>query len=159
MSRIVETVNSGPLHEPPLMHPPHTTGGAISKAAKEVGETLGARALCCFTVTGDTVRRMARFHSPLPLLAFTPEPAIRNRLALSWGVETFLAPYVEHTDEMVAQVQDILLSLGRFEIGDTVVIVAGSPPGIPGSTNALRVWRLGDDLPELKDGGGVHGGR
>jgi pyruvate kinase len=158
MSRIVETVNSGPLHEPPLMHPPHTTGGAISKAAKEVGETLGARALCCFTVTGDTVRRMARFHSPLPLLAFTPEPAIRNQLALTWGVETYLAPYVEHTDEMVAQVQDILLSLGRFEIGDIVVIVAGSPPGIPGSTNALRVWRLGDELPVLKDGGVVHSG-
>ena len=159
MSRIIETVNSGPLHEPPLMHPPHTTGGAISQAAKEVGETLGAKALCCFTVTGDTVRRMARFHSPLPLLAFTPEPAIRSQLALSWGVETFLAPYVEHTDEMVAQVQDILLSLGRFEIGDSVVIVAGSPPGIPGSTNALRVWRLGDELPDLKKGGGVHGGR
>jgi pyruvate kinase len=159
MSRIIETVNSGPLHEPPLTRPPHTTGGAISKAAKEVGETLGAKALCCFTVTGDTVRRMARFHSSLPLLAFTPEPAIRSQLALTWGVETFLAPYVEHTDEMVAQVQDILLSLGRFEVGDTVVIVAGSPPGIPGSTNALRVWRLGDALPELKEGGSVPSGQ
>ncbi len=156
MARIIETVNSGPLHEPPLLHAPHTMGGTISKAAKEVGESLGAKALCCFTVSGDTVRRMARFHSTLPLLAFTPEPAVRSQLALTWGVETFLSPYVEHTDEMVAQVQDILLSLGRFEIGDSVVIVAGSPPGIPGSTNALRVWRLGDDLPKMKERS-VHG--
>src|SRR6266511_686802 len=117
MARIIETVNSGPLHEPPLLHAPHTMGGTISKAAKEVGESLGAKALCCFTVSGDTVRRMARFHSTLPLLAFTPEPAVRSQLALTWGVEKFLSPYVEHTDEMVAQVQDILLSLGRVEIG------------------------------------------
>jgi pyruvate kinase len=158
MSRIIETVNAGPLREPPLVRPPQTVGGAISKAAKEVGETVGAKALCCFTVTGDTVRRMARFHSSLPLLAFTPEPAIRSQLALTWGVEPFLAPYVKHTDEMVVQVQDILLSLGRFEIGDTVVIVAGSPPGIPGSTNALRVWRLGDRVPQPQEDGSVPGG-
>jgi pyruvate kinase len=159
MARIIETVNSSGVAEPPLLQPPRTTGGAISKAAKEVGETLGAKALCCFTVTGDTVRRMARFHSPLPLLAFTPEPTVRNQLALTWGVETFLAPYVAHTDEMVAQVQDYLLSLDRFETGDLVVIVAGSPPGTPGSTNALRVWRLGDEIPGTGEGDGSHGGR
>jgi pyruvate kinase len=149
MSKIITAAESGPLRVPELGRNPRTTGGAISKAAKEVGETLGAKALCCFTVSGDTVRRMARFHSDLPLLAFTPEPAVRSQLALTWGVETFLAPYVEHTDEMVAQVQDILLSLKRFEVGDSVVIVAGSPPGVTGGTNALRVWRLGDELPRL----------
>jgi pyruvate kinase len=149
MARIISTVDSAPLDVPPLKHTPRTKGGAICKAATEVGEVLGAKALCCFTVSGDTVRRMARFHSPLPLLAFTPEPAVRSQLALSWGVETFLTPYVQHTDEMVAQVQDILLSMDRFEVGDSVVIVAGSPPGAPGSTNALRIWRLGDPLPEL----------
>jgi pyruvate kinase len=55
-------------------------------------------------------------------------------------------PVVHHTDDMVRQMQDLLLSLGRFERGDLVVIVAGSPPGIPGSTNAMRVWRLGDEV-------------
>ncbi|HSV64776.1 MAG TPA: pyruvate kinase [Mycobacteriales bacterium] len=149
MARIIETVDSAPF-EMQLQHNPRTKAGAISKAAKDVGEVLGAKALCCFTVSGDTVRRMARFHSVLPLLAFTPEPAVRSQLALTWGVETFLSPYVEHTDEMVAQVQEILLSLGRFAVGDQVVIVAGSPPGIAGSTNAMRVWRLGDELPQLK---------
>ena len=149
MARIINTVDSAPVDVPPLQHRPRTKSGAICKAAKEVGEVLGAKALCCFTVSGDTVRRMARFHSPLPLLAFTPEPSVRSQLALSWGVETFLTPYVKHTDEMVAQVQGILLSMDGFDIGDSVVIVAGSPPGATGSTNALRVWRLGDPLPEL----------
>src|SRR5262249_58884644 len=77
---------------------------------------------------------------------------------LGGGVETLLAPYVPHTDEMVAQVENILLSLGRFQVGDAVVIVAGSPPGTPGSTNALRVWRLGDELPK-SPAGSVRGGR
>jgi pyruvate kinase len=74
---------------------------------------------------------------------------VRSQLALTWGVETFLTPVVTHTDAMVAQVQQILLSLSRFEVGDQVVIVAGSPPGVAGSTNALRVWRLGDELPHV----------
>jgi len=65
---------------------------------------------------------------------------------VTWGVETFHLPFVQHTDDMVRQIQDLLLSRGRFERGDLVVIVAGSSPGIPGSTNAMRVWRLGDEV-------------
>ena len=84
----------------------------------------------------------------MPLLAFTPEESTRNQLALTWGVETFLVPTVSHTDEMVKQVDRALLALGRCRRGDTVVIVAGSPPGVPGSTNALRVHRIGDAVSE-----------
>jgi len=78
------------------------------------------------------------------VLAFTPDARTRSQLALSWGVETFKTAAVEHTDEMVAQVDEQLLNIGRVERGDYVVIIAGSPPGIPGSTNALRVHRMGD---------------
>jgi pyruvate kinase len=81
------------------------------------------------------------------LLAFTPVPEVRSQLSLVWGVETFLVPTVQHTDEMVRQVDHAMLSLGRMQVGECVTIVAGSPPGTPGSTNALRVWRLGDPLP------------
>jgi pyruvate kinase len=149
MARIIAATDADPggFTVPPLRHRPHTTGGVISSAARDVGEALEAKALVCFTQSGDTVRRMARHRSCLPLLAFTPVPAVRSQLALTWGVETFLTPVVAHTDAMVAQVQQILLSLDRFSEGDEVVIVAGSPPGVPGSTNALRVWRLGDELP------------
>ena len=87
---------------------------------------------------------MARLRSRIPLLAFTPEAAVRSQLSLTWGIETFLTPYVTHTDEMVAQVEKALLDAGRCVPGDEVVIVAGSPPGIPGSTNAVRVHRIGD---------------
>jgi len=87
---------------------------------------------------------MSRLRSPIPLLAFTPEQSVRSQLALSWGVETFLTPFVADTDEMVLQVDRLLLELGRAVRGDLVVIVAGSPPGIAGSTNALQVHRIGD---------------
>ena len=80
------------------------------------------------------------------MLAFTTEQATRSRLALTWGVETFLVPFVWHTDQMVMQVEDALLREGRCEKGDLVVIVAGSPPGVSGTTNALRLHRVGDAI-------------
>ncbi len=129
---------------PVLTDVPRTKGGAITRAAAEVGETLGARYLVAFTQSGDSARRLSRMRSPIPLLAFTPIQGVRSQLTLSWGVETFLTPSVLHTDEMVRQVDRLLLEAGRAERGDVVVIVAGSPPGIPGSTNALRVHRMGD---------------
>ena len=128
----------------PASTAPATTGGAIARAAAEVGAVVGARALVAFTITGETARRLARYRSPIPLLAFTPQPATRSQLALTWGVETFIVPPARHTDEMVRQVEDALLHIGRCEKGDRVVIVAGSPPGTPGRTNALRVHTIGD---------------
>ena len=93
----------------------------------------------------DTVRRLARLHTPLPLLAFTPLPAVRSQLTLTWGTETFLVDAVATTDEMVRQVDSALLSLGRYVKGDLVVIVAGSPPGTVGSTNLIHVHRIGEE--------------
>jgi pyruvate kinase len=119
-------------------------GGAIARAAAEVGEIVAARALVAFTMTGETARRLARHRSPIPLLAFTTKPATRSQLALSWGAETFVVPEAAHTDDMVRQVEAALLDIGRCGKGDLVVIVAGSPPGTPGRTNALRVHRIGD---------------
>jgi pyruvate kinase len=144
MSRIIEAVEAETLTAlPPAISPPRTTGGAIARAATEVGQALEAKYLVAFTQSGDSARRVARYRSPTPVLAFTPEPAVRSQLALSWGVETFLTHYVEHTDDMVRQVDAALLELGRCEVGDRVVIVAGSPPGTPGSTNAMRVHVMG----------------
>ncbi len=145
MARII-TVTEERGHEriPPLGTKPRTQGGAITRAAAEVGELLGVSFLVCFSQSGDSGRRMSRLRSRIPLLVFTPEAAVRSQLSLSWGIETFLTPYVKHTDEMVRQVDEALLDIGRCQRGDLVVIVAGSPPGIPGSTNAMRVHRIGD---------------
>src|SRR6266516_2837759 len=144
MARIIDCVESASTAVPELRKLPDTKPSALVKAAKEIGEVLGAAALVAFTQTGDTVRRLARHHSALPLLAFTPEPSVRARLALTWGVETFLVPTVRHTDEMVRQVDQSMLEHDRGKAGDLVVIVAGSPPHTPGSTNLIRVHRLGD---------------
>jgi pyruvate kinase len=147
MSRIVAAAEESSLvAEHHLSRMPTTTGGAIARAAAEVGAIVGAKALVAFTMTGETVRRLARYRSPIPLLAFTTDPAVRSQLALTWGVETFIAPTVRHTDEMVHEVDSALIRLGRCSIGDKIVIVAGSPPGSPGKTNALRVHRIGDAI-------------
>ena len=146
MARVVAWAEKGAIQVPGLAHHPRTKGGAIAAAACDVAGILDAKALCCFSQTGDTVRRLARHRTPLPLVAFTPDAHVRNQLSLSWGVRTFLMPQVRSTDDMVRQVQELLLSLGWLVIGDLVVIVAGSPPGTPGSTNAMRVWRLGDEV-------------
>jgi pyruvate kinase len=145
MARIIERTEDVALDQiPPLKHSPATKAGAITKAATEVGLTVGAKYLVAFTQSGDSARRMSRLRSPIPMLALTPEIGTYNRLALSWGVESLLTSTVNHTDEMVMQVDSILIESKRVKIGDLVLIVAGSPPGIPGSINAMRVHKIGD---------------
>lgn len=145
MARIIQKTEEGGLDRiRPIMTAPRTKGGAITKAATEVGAIVDAKYLVAFTQSGDSARRMSRLRSPIPILAMTPEPGTYNRLALSWGVESMLTPIVGATDEMVKLVDTVLIDSGRAQLGDQVMIVAGSPPGIPGSTNAMRVHRVGD---------------
>jgi pyruvate kinase len=147
MARIIQSTEEHGLERIlPLGTKPRTQGGAITLAAAEVADFVNAKFLCVFTESGDSVRRMVRLRSQIPVLAFTPEPGIRSRLALSWGVETFLVPRVTTTDELMHQVDDVLLSIGRIERGEKVVVIAGSPPGIPGSTNDMRVHIMGDAI-------------
>jgi pyruvate kinase len=145
MARIIErTEELGLDRIRPMMTAPRTKGGAITKAASEVGATVGAKFLVTFTQSGDSARRISRLRSPIPILAITPEEGTYNRLALSWGVESLVTPMVKHTDEMVLQADKMLLDGKRANEGELVMIVAGSPPGIPGSTNAMRVHKVGD---------------
>jgi pyruvate kinase len=150
MSRIiVSTEEHGLERIQPLTNKPRTQGGAITLAAIEVAEFVDAKYLCIFTESGDSARRMSRLRSKIPMLAFTPEPGIRRRLALTWGIQTYLVGRVTHTDAMFGQVDDILLGEGLAEIGDKVVVISGSPPGIVGSTNDIRVHRVGDAHNEV----------
>jgi len=143
MGRIIVAAEEELGKVPRVQREPTSVGGAIAFSAAVVGRTVGASALVAFTQSGDTARRLAEHRSPIPLLAFTPEPAVRSQLALVWGVETFLVPTVAHTDEMVLQVERAMLDLGRMQPGELVTIVAGSPPSTTGSTNAMRVHRVG----------------
>jgi pyruvate kinase len=145
MERIIDAVESDHLWVPEVQRRSRSRSGAIVRAAKDVGEALGVKALATFTQTGETARRLAALHPRQPLLAFTVDARVRSQLALSWGVETFLVPSVQHTDDMVAQVDFSLLSIGRLKVGDRVVVVAGSPPNTVGSTNLIRVHEVGTD--------------
>jgi len=148
MSRIIEAAEEELLSKglQPLNpgRKPRTQGGAVARAACELGDFLGARALVAFTKSGDTARRLSRYRSPIPVLAFTPDVATRNQLTLSWGVETFVTPQVDNTDAMVNQVDDEVRRLGGYQDGDTLIVTAGSPPGVAGTTNMVRVHHLGD---------------
>jgi pyruvate kinase len=147
MSRIIVKTEQDMMDRiRPMRTQPKTKGGAITKAAAEVGKIVDAKFLIAFTKSGDSARRMSRLRSPIPILALTPDPSTYNQLALSWGVESMIMPMVSHTDEMVKQVDTLLVESGRGVVGENVMIVAGSPPGIPGSTNAMRVHRIGDAI-------------
>ncbi len=149
MSRIVEAAEQELLSQglQPLNpgRKPRTQGGSIARAACELGDFLNAKALVAFTKSGDTARRLSRYRSPIPVLAFTPDVSTRNQLALSWGVETFVLPQAENTDAMVEQVDTAILAQGKYGKGDTIIVTAGSPPGIVGTTNMVRVHHLGAD--------------
>ena len=145
MARIVESTEDHGLERiPALGTKPRTQGGAITLAAAEVADFVDAKYVCVFTETGDSARRMSRLRFKIPMKAFTPDPAIRRRMALIWGIESYVVDRVTHTDAMYNQVDKVLLGEGLAEIGDKVVVISGSPPGISGSTNDLRVHIIGD---------------
>jgi pyruvate kinase len=147
MARIIQKTEEGGLERiRPMINSPRTKGGAITKAATEVGAIVEAKYLVAFTQSGDSARRMSRLRSPIPILALTPEVGTYNRLALTWGVEPMITEMVKHTDDMVKLVDTVLIQSGRAKKGENVMIVAGSPPGIPGSTNAMRVHIVGDAI-------------
>ncbi|GHG56378.1 pyruvate kinase [Streptomyces griseocarneus] len=149
MSRIVEAAEQELLSKglQPLVpgKKPRTQGGSVARAACEIADFLGAKSLVAFTKSGDTARRLARYRAAQPILAFTTDTSTRNQLTLSWGVETFVVPHVENTDAMVDLVDAELLKLKRYNDGDTMIITAGSPPGVPGTTNMVRVHHLGEN--------------
>ncbi|APT85045.1 pyruvate kinase [Corynebacterium aquilae] len=144
MARIVRVAESDG-HVPPLSHMPRTKRGVISYSAREIAERLNAKALVAFTTSGDTAKRLARLHSHLPLLVFTPNIAVRSQLALTWGAQTFLTDPVEDTDDMMRQVDSQLLAMEEYKRDDMMVVVAGTPPGVAGNTNMIHVHLLGED--------------
>ncbi|MEJ8637526.1 pyruvate kinase [Streptomyces sp. NPDC006475] len=124
---------------------PRTQGGSVARAACEIADFLGGKALVAFTKSGDTARRLSRYRAEQPIVAFTTDETTRNQLALSWGVESYVAPHVDNTDAMVDLVDAELLKLQRYNEGDIMIITAGSPPGVPGTTNMVRVHHLGGE--------------
>ena len=146
---ILATETQGMDRMPPLGTEPRTRGGAITRAAVTIARQLDVNYICTFTQTGDSARRLSRLRPERPILAFTPEKSVQAWLQLLWGVQPIRVDRVEHTDDMTRQVDHYLLQHDLANTEDMVIICAGSPPGHAGSTNLVKVHRVGD----LQDAG------
>ncbi|WP_337845865.1 pyruvate kinase [Thermus sp.] len=147
MARIAWAVEASPEFLQKLNvlrpHPTPTTQDAIAQAADDVAEAVGAKAIVVFTATGSSARRIARTRPQVPILALTPNHEVVHQLALVWGVFPRLAPDPKDTDDMVQIALKAVKEEGLAQIGDRVVIAAGVPFGVRGTTNLLRVERVG----------------
>jgi pyruvate kinase len=153
MARIIESTEENGLDRiPALGTKPHTHSGAVVRSAIDIAELLGSKYVCVFTESGDTLRRVARLRSRVPILAFATSDELLRRMSLIWGATAFRVDRVKHTDDMFIQVDEVVLASGHARLGDEVVVVAGTPPGIPGSTNSLRVHRVGDAVHKAAPG-------
>jgi pyruvate kinase len=144
MARVIEmTEKASESQMPPIDVSLETRSAALARAATEIAANIDACALAAFTETGATARRVARHRPDTPIVAFTTSDLVQHQLALSWGVQAFIVPKVATTDDMIRQVDSALRGLGHKR-GELAVIVAGTPSGQSGTTNTIRVHRLGE---------------
>jgi pyruvate kinase len=144
MARIIENTEDKGRHLfRPYSSTPHTRGGAITQAAKEIATSLDIKYIVTFTQSGDSALRMSRLRPATPMLAFTPDAHTQKRLALAWGTNAVLVERATSTDDMVHKVDTHLKETGRAVDGDYVVVVSGTPVGIPGTTNSVFVHKVG----------------
>ncbi|MDB5662129.1 MAG: pyruvate kinase [Sphingomonas bacterium] len=127
--------------------PDATTADALSFAANQITTTVSAKAIVCFTLSGSTARRISRERPSVPLLVLTPKVQTARRLGLLWGSHAVRTRDVKDFEEMVGKAKRMALRHGLGKAGDRIVIMAGVPFGMPGSTNVLHVVRLaGNEL-------------
>jgi pyruvate kinase len=126
--------------------PPLTPSNAeiIADAAYHAARSAGVAAIVVFTTSGASARLISRFRPPVPIYAFTQHECIARQLSISFAVEPILAPDVKSTDQMLLQMEHILVNSGRLKPGDNVVFVAGQPIGLKGSTNLIKLHRIGE---------------
>lgn len=123
-----------------------STTNAISQATCRVAEQLGAAAIVTATVSGATARAVSKFRPNLPIIAVTTTERMRRQLALTWGVLPMLTKITDNTDEMFERAVFSAMASDIVTEGDLIVITAGIPVGIPGTTNTLKVHTIGDIL-------------
>jgi pyruvate kinase len=117
---------------------------AVSDAAAMAARALKARAIVAFTQSGFSARLISHQRPDVPIIAFTPTTDVRRRLALSWGVSSRLIRKVETTDEMVEEIESALLKDGSVAINDVLVIISGAPMWVTGTTNLMKLHRVGE---------------
>lgn len=131
---------------PPEKDGTKTVTDAISHAVCTAAAELKAAAIITSTKSGYTARMVSKYRPRAPIIAVTPSMEVVRRLALVWGVQPLLVKETSGTDEMIAAAIKVALSAGFIKAGDLVVITAGVPVGVPGTTNLLKVHVVGDIL-------------
>jgi pyruvate kinase len=143
MDRIARRVHEDPLYfatfDAGRLAPEHTNRDAISAAACQVADTIGAAAIVSFTSSGATALRAARERPSAPILALTPDLGTARRLALLWGAHCVHLADIKNFNDMVQKAVRTAQREGLAKPGERVVITAGVPFGTPGSTNVLRI--------------------
>ena len=127
-----------PLHRPPQSGPVRTED-AIAVAVCAAAEMLSAPLIVCFTSSGFTARKVATCRPTVPILACTPEPETHRQLALVWGVTAALVPHSTNYDEMLGVARGEILARGLARPGERLVVTAGVPFDMPGTTNLLKI--------------------
>jgi pyruvate kinase len=117
----------------------HTAPDAISAAARQVADTVGAAAIINYTMSGATALRAARERPRVPVLVLTARLETARKLALLWGAHCVKTRDVTNFSEMVQRAVAIVQREGFASKGERVVITAGVPFGTPGATNILRI--------------------
>jgi len=131
------------FQDPP--HSPHPTSAEVlADAAHHAARESGARAIVVFTSRGSSARLISRYRPPVAIFAMTPNEAIARQLSISYGTIPLLAPDVSSTDEMLGQMDRVLVEGGYLKKGELVVFVAGQPVGRPGTTNLMKLHRIGE---------------
>lgn len=146
MNKIITHVERDPLYrkmqDANLLEPEATTSDAITAAARQVAHTIQASAIVTFTSTGTTTLRAARERPESPILALTPELKIARRLSLVWGVHAVKSQEINSFSEAVHNGCLIAETEGFAKSKDRIVVTAGVPFRVSGSTNILRIARI-----------------
>ena len=122
------------------------TSNAITVAAREVSERTDVKAICCFTHSGTTAILTSRERPKIPIIALTPELRIARKLALNWGLHCIVTEKVDRFKQAVIKAVRAAKNEGFASLDDKIIITAGVPFNIPGTTNILRVAPVNESL-------------
>ncbi len=147
MDKIAREIEKDVLY-PGIIHaqraePDATAQDALAEAARTVADNLSAKAIVCWTSTGQTSRRVARERPRTPVITLTPFPKTARRETLIWGVHCVVTENIRNGDDMVDRACWFAGTEGFAKDGERIVILAGVPFGTPGATNMLRIAYLG----------------
>jgi pyruvate kinase len=122
----------------------NTFADAVADAACRAAEDIDTKVLVAFTHSGFTARLVSKFRPRVPIIAYTPDEKVKNRMCLYWGVIPKIMKLPKTTDEMIANVEKSLLNECIVKRGDRIVITSSSPLSTLGKTNFMKLHRIGE---------------